>query len=42
MNESDGVAVITVGVVSGQLVREVVVGLLFSDEAAISKQALLH
>ena len=42
MNESDGVAVITVGVVSGQLVGGVVVRLSFSDEAAISKQALLH
>ena len=38
MNETEEVARVTVGVVSsGQLTREVVVKLLFSDGSAISK-----
>ena len=41
VNETDGVARVTVGVVSGQLMREVVVAVSFSDETAISKQYCL-
>ena len=37
VNENDGDARVTVGVVSGQLMREVVVELAFSDGTAISK-----
>ena len=35
MNETDGVANVTVGVVSGQLMREIVVELSLSDGTAI-------
>ena len=38
VNETDGVANVTVGVVRGQLMREVVVELSFSDGTAIGKQ----
>ena len=41
VNETDGVANVTIGVVSGQLMREVVVELSFSDGTAIGKQPLL-
>ena len=43
VNETDGVANVTVGVVSrGQLMREVVVELSFSDGTAIGKQCLIN
>ena len=38
VNETDGDARVTVGVASGQLMREVVVAVSFSDETAIGKQ----
>ena len=42
VNETDGVANVTVGVVRGQLMREVVVELSFSDGTAIGKQCLIN
>ena len=42
VNETDGVANVTVGVVRGQLMREVVVELSFSDGTAIGKQCLIR
>ena len=42
VNETDGVANVTVGVVGVQLMREVVVDLSFSDGAAIGKQCLIN
>ena len=42
VNETDGVANVTVGVVRGQLMREVVVELSFSDVTAIGKQCLIN
>ena len=41
VNETDGVANVTVGVVREQLWREVVVDLSFSDGTAIGKQCLI-
>ena len=35
MNETDGVANVTVGVVNGQLMREIIVELSLSDGTAI-------
>ena len=42
VNETDGVANVAVGVVRGQLMREVVVELSFSDGTAIGKQCLIE
>ena len=41
VNEIDGVANVTVGVVRGQLMRKVVVELSFSDGTAIGKHCLI-
>ena len=40
VNETDGVAIVTVGVLRDQLMREVVVELSFSDGTAIGKHAM--
>ena len=42
VNENDNITRVTVGVVNGELMREVVVELSFSDASAMSKYFLPH